>query len=242
MALAVAGPVVKLRSGSSAGPLTTLAVPPSSRTCQVFPSTTRYSMTRAMSAVASRSPAWVDAAASMASIQASVRGSTTISQPRSRSHPAPPRQGGDGYGPGFASLIGTAWLGRPGGAGRRGTREGDRMTEIGRGQKTYDYGLRRGRWLRLEGPEDVLDLMDTGADGIVAVVRDAGATFLGPIFDELAGVVCTGGTIRSHIGIVSREYRVPGVIAAQLTDEPVNGTEVELDASGDEGVIRLVTP
>jgi|TARA_B110001454_G_scaffold81052_1_gene78138 signal transduction protein with GAF and PtsI domain len=114
------------------------------------------------------------------------------------------------------------------------------MTEIGRGQKTYDYGLRRGRWLRLEGPEDVLDLMDTGADGIVAVVRDAGATFLGPIFDELAGVVCTGGTIRSHIGIVSREYRVPGVIAAQLTEEPADGTEVELDASGDEGVIRLV--
>ncbi|MED5599807.1 MAG: PEP-utilizing enzyme [Actinomycetota bacterium] len=116
------------------------------------------------------------------------------------------------------------------------------MTEIGHGQKTYDYGLRRGRWLRLEGPEDVLDLMDTGADGIVAVVRDAGATFLGPIFDELAGVVCTGGTIRSHIGIVSREYRVPGVIAAQLTEEPADGTEVELDASGDEGVIRLVAP
>ena len=84
--------------------------------------------------------------------------------------------------------------------------------------------------------------MDAGAEGIVAVVRDAGATFLGPIFDELAGVVCTGGTIRSHIGIVSREYRVPGVIAAQLVEEPANGTEVELDASGDEGVIRLVTP
>jgi hypothetical protein len=32
------------------------------------------------------------------------------------------------------------------------------------------------------------------------------------------------------------------VIAAQLTDEPANGTEVELDASGVDGVIRLVTP
>ena len=113
------------------------------------------------------------------------------------------------------------------------------MTEIGRGQKTYDYGLRRGRWLRLEGPEDVLDLMDTGADGIVAVVRDAGATFLGPIFDELAGVVCTGGTIRSHIGIISREFQVAGVIAAEIGDEPEDGTEVELDGTGPVAVIRL---
>jgi phosphoenolpyruvate-protein kinase (PTS system EI component) len=56
----------------------------------------------------------------------------------------------------------------------------------------------------------------------------------------LAGVVCTGGTIRSHIGIISREYRIPGVIAARFTYDPDDGTEVELDGSGDEGVISLV--
>lgn len=114
------------------------------------------------------------------------------------------------------------------------------MTEVGRGQKTYDFGTARGRWVRLEGPDDVLGLMDAGADGLVAVVRDAGATFLGPVFDELAGVVCTGGTIRSHIGIVSREYRVPGVVAAVLSEEPDEGAEVELDATGPDGVVRLV--
>ena len=75
------------------------------------------------------------------------------------------------------------------------------MEKIGIGQKTYDYEPVRGIWKRLEGPEDVLDLMDTGVDGIIAVIRDAGATFLSPIFDELSGVICTGGTIRSHIGI-----------------------------------------
>jgi len=116
--------------------------------------------------------------------------------------------------------------------------------EVGRGQKTYDFGTVQGRWVRLEGPDDVLGLMDgeTGAEGMVAVVRDAGATFLGPIFDELAGVVCTGGTIRSHIGIISREYRVPGVVALVLDPEgvePPDGTEVELDASGDDGVVRI---
>jgi len=98
-------------------------------------------------------------------------------------------------------------------------------------------GALRIRGGRLHGPDDVLDLMDTGAEGIVAVIRDAGATFLSPIFEELAGVVCTGGTIRSHIGIVSREFQVPGVVAAVIDDEPADGTEVELDGSG---VIRRI--
>ncbi|MDG1464095.1 MAG: PEP-utilizing enzyme [Acidimicrobiales bacterium] len=128
--------------------------------------------------------------------------------------------------------------------------------EVGRGQKTYDFGTVRGRWLRLENAEDVLDLMDreTGAEGVVAVIRDAGATFLGPIFDELTGVVCTGGTIRSHIGIISREYRIPGVIAFEFDTvdvfegepeglaEPMNDTVVELDGAGVDGVVRTATP
>ena len=75
--------------------------------------------------------------------------------------------------------------------------------------------------------------MDSGAEGVVAAIRDAGATFLSPIFDELAGVVCTGGTIRSHIGIISREFQVPGIIGAQIDDEPDAGTEVELSSSGE---------
>ena len=90
------------------------------------------------------------------------------------------------------------------------------VLEVGRWQKTYDFGTARWQWIRLVGPDDVLGLMDAGADGLVAVVRDAGGTFLGPVFDELAGVVCTGGTIRNHIGIVSRAYRVPGLLTSPI--------------------------
>jgi signal transduction protein with GAF and PtsI domain len=91
----------------------------------------------------------------------------------------------------------------------------------------------------MEGPDDVLDLMADGADGVIAMVRDAGATFLSPIFHELAGVVCTGGTVRSHIGIVSREFHVPCIIPVVFSgDEPAPGAEVELDCSADEGVLR----
>ena len=91
----------------------------------------------------------------------------------------------------------------------------------------------------MRGPDDVLDMMATGADGVIALVRDAGATFLAPIYHELTGIVCTSGTVRSHIGIVSREFQVPCIMGCTFTaDEPADGTEVELDCSGPEGVLR----
>ena len=113
------------------------------------------------------------------------------------------------------------------------------MQEIGRGAKVFDASPVRGRWRAMEGPDDVLALMDTGADGVVALVRDAGATFLAPIYHELTAVVCTSGTPRSHIGIVSREFQVPCVMGARFTGaEPADGTDVEVDCSGEDGVVR----
>ena len=113
------------------------------------------------------------------------------------------------------------------------------MHEIGRGAKVFDAPPVRGRFLPMEGPDDVLDLMDSGAEGVVALVRDAGATFLAPIYHELTAIICTSGTVRSHIGIVSREFQVPCVMACRFGGaEPAAGTEVELDCSGDEAVVR----
>jgi phosphoenolpyruvate-protein kinase (PTS system EI component) len=111
--------------------------------------------------------------------------------------------------------------------------------EVGRGTKVFDAAPVRGVWRRLETPDDVLELMDTGADGVVACVADAGATFLAPIFDELTAVVCLSGTPLSHIGIVSREYQVPCVMAAAIDGAaPGDGEEIEVDCSGAVGVVR----
>ena len=113
------------------------------------------------------------------------------------------------------------------------------MQEIGRGAKVFDAAPVRGRFLPMEGPDDVLGLMDTGAEGVVVLVRDAGATFLAPIYHELTAIICTSGTVRSHIGIVSREFQVPCVMGCTFTaDEPDAGSEVQLDCSGDEAVVR----
>lgn len=113
------------------------------------------------------------------------------------------------------------------------------MQEIGRGAKVFDAAPVRGRFTPMEGPDDVIHLMDNGAEGVVALVRDAGATFLAPIYHELTAIICTSGTVRSHIGIVSREFQVPCVMACSFSaDEPASGAEVELDCSGDEAVLR----
>ena len=113
------------------------------------------------------------------------------------------------------------------------------MVDVAIGTKVFDAGPVRGSWRRLQSPDDVLELMDTTAEGIVACVADAGATFLAPIFDELTAVVCLSGTPQSHIGIVSREYQVPCVMSAVFASaEPADGDTVEVDCSGSGGVVR----
>ena len=113
------------------------------------------------------------------------------------------------------------------------------MDEVGRGMKVIESAPVRGRCQALSGPPDVVQLMDDGATGVVAVIKDAGATFLAPLYHELTAVVCTSGTPRSHIGIVTREFQLPCVVSAEFPGGvPADGTEIEVDCSGDAGIIR----
>ncbi|MBK5287056.1 MAG: hypothetical protein JJE46_01185 [Acidimicrobiia bacterium] len=113
------------------------------------------------------------------------------------------------------------------------------MAQLASGTTVFTSGPVQGIWRMMRTPDDVLALMDTGADGVVAGVQDAGATFLAPIFDELTAVVCMSGTPSSHIGIVSREYHVPCVMATAFADGlPDDGALVEVDCTNDVGVVR----
>lgn len=109
---------------------------------------------------------------------------------------------------------------------------------LGTGTTVFANPPVTGTWRMLDTPDDVLDLMDSGAEGIVAGVQDAGATFLAPIFHELTAVVCFSGTPMSHIGIVSREYRVPCIMATEMAERPANGTTVEVDCTAEVGAVR----
>ncbi|MCC5951721.1 MAG: hypothetical protein JJU45_06450 [Acidimicrobiia bacterium] len=112
---------------------------------------------------------------------------------------------------------------------------------LGTGTRVLDASPVRGTLRVLATPEDVVGLMDSGADGVIALVRDAGATFLAPIFHELAGVICTNGTPESHIGIVSREYAIPCVMSCAFPHgEPAEGATVELDCAVSPAEVRVV--
>jgi len=113
------------------------------------------------------------------------------------------------------------------------------MRNLGTGTIVFEAKPVRGVWRMLQSPDDVLGLMEIGAEGVIAGVQDAGATFLAPIFDELTAVVCMSGTPSSHIGIVSREYRVPCLMATDLVGGmPEDGAIVEVDCSDEVGVVR----
>jgi signal transduction protein with GAF and PtsI domain len=115
------------------------------------------------------------------------------------------------------------------------------MQEIGRGQKVFDAAPVRGTLRVMETADDVLDLLDLldeDPSPVIVLVRDAGATFLAPLYHDLTGVICTAGTLRSHIGIVTREFQVPCVMGCELVGEPPEGAEVELDCTGEQAVVR----
>jgi hypothetical protein len=63
----------------------------------------------------------------------------------------------------------------------------------------------------------VMDMLVNGVpENTIAVIDDSGGTLTAPILDGFAGVVCMGGTIRSHLGILTREYSIPCLMAADL--------------------------
>jgi hypothetical protein len=65
--------------------------------------------------------------------------------------------------------------------------------------------------------ETVMDMLDEGVpDETVAIIDDSGGTLTAPILEGFTAVVCKGGTIRSHLGILTREYRIPCLMAAEL--------------------------
>ena len=64
-------------------------------------------------------------------------------------------------------------------------------------------------------------VMDMLADGVpaetIAVIDDAGGTLTAPILEGFTGILCKGGTIKSHLGVLSREFRIPCLMAVEVS-------------------------
>lgn len=64
--------------------------------------------------------------------------------------------------------------------------------------------------------QEVVQLLKEGANGKIALVDDAGTTFLAPILSKLAGVVCISGALGSHLAIVTREFEIPALMGTAI--------------------------
>ena len=73
-------------------------------------------------------------------------------------------------------------------------------------------------------------LTDGVPPGTIAVIDDSGGTLTAPIIEQFAGVICAGGSVRSHLGILSREYGIPCLMNARISGIR-DGDRVEIEAT-----------
>ena len=53
-------------------------------------------------------------------------------------------------------------------------------------------------------------------ENTIAVIDDSGGTLTAPILEQFKGVICAGGTVRSHLGILTREYGIPCLMNSKV--------------------------
>lgn len=79
--------------------------------------------------------------------------------------------------------------------------------------------------------ETVLAMLQDGVPpDTVAVIDDSGGTLTAPILEGFKAVVCKGGSVRSHLGILTREYRIPCLMAAEVRGLK-DGDRVQVETS-----------
>ncbi|RIK86574.1 MAG: hypothetical protein DCC69_06410 [Hyphomicrobiales bacterium] len=70
----------------------------------------------------------------------------------------------------------------------------------------------------IRSPALVLKYLQEGVpEDTIAIIDDSGGTLTAPILEQFRGVICAGGSTRSHLGILTREYGVPCVMNAKVS-------------------------
>jgi hypothetical protein len=65
--------------------------------------------------------------------------------------------------------------------------------------------------------EKVMELLTGGVPAeTIAVIDDSGGTLTAPVLGDFKAVLCMGGTVRSHLGILTREFNVPCLMNVAL--------------------------
>ena len=85
------------------------------------------------------------------------------------------------------------------------------------------------RYIRSSGR--VIEFLSGGVPAdTIAVIDDSGGTLTAPILEQFKGVLCAGGTVRSHLGILTREYGIPCLMNAKVSGIK-EGDRIEIECS-----------
>lgn len=110
--------------------------------------------------------------------------------------------------------------------------DADGRQQRGVGDNVVRYGANivgTARYIR--DSAQVLALLTDGVPaGTIAIIDDSGGTLTAPIIEQFAGVVCAGGSVRSHLGILTREYGIPCLMNCRLSGVRT-GDRIELEVT-----------
>jgi phosphoenolpyruvate-protein kinase (PTS system EI component) len=111
---------------------------------------------------------------------------------------------------------------------------GGKTEKVGIGLRIGPAAATSGIGRYVDGPGEVLELMNQDVSNLILIVREAGTTGVAPILPDARGVVCTSGGPTSHLALVAKEYGVACVMAAKLECEPasLNGQTITLGSDG----------
>lgn len=102
---------------------------------------------------------------------------------------------------------------------------------VGTGDNVFKASDVTGTARYISDVEKVMEMLTGGVpENTVAIIDDSGGTLTAPILGDFKAVVCMGGTVRSHLGILTREYNVPCLMNATL-DGLKDGDEVSVEYS-----------
>ncbi|WP_017777638.1 PEP-utilizing enzyme [Paraburkholderia kururiensis] len=111
------------------------------------------------------------------------------------------------------------------------------MDHTGREQRgTGDNVVRhpadtRGTARYIRTSDQVIRYMRSGVPvDTIAIIDDSGCTLTAPIIDQFRGIVCASGTVRSHLGILAREYGIPCLMNARISGIR-EGDSIEIETS-----------
>ncbi|HVW33939.1 MAG TPA: PEP-utilizing enzyme [Acidimicrobiia bacterium] len=108
---------------------------------------------------------------------------------------------------------------------------------VGKGANLFPAGQIQGAARWFHNPADVVGADEDELPNLIAFVGKGGMTFLSPILAEVKAVVCTAGSLESHLAILAREFEIPCVMGTQLDGEVTDGEEIVLDLTNDAAVI-----